>query len=173
MDEADQIVECVQSIIEVYQVEFTSALAAMTPGKWTGVDADARARLARQTRESVSVSHAISKWPYARVLRSRTTSSFPLHCARLFLLSTQLISSMLQVNKVKDIFARVQTSIDAVPSVGTTKAELAAELEELVAAKARAVELNAILANEIQLRKATWTRADADVSSAVPDAGSA
>lgn len=53
MEEADEIVGAVTSIFDVVTREFTSAAAGMEPGRWIGLDADGRARLAIESRSQV------------------------------------------------------------------------------------------------------------------------
>lgn len=56
MDEADDLVVAVQSILEHVQAEFGAAGDAADDGagRWVGVDADARLRLARRIRDEVN-----------------------------------------------------------------------------------------------------------------------
>lgn len=101
MEEADDIATSVQSIFELVQVEFAQAAATMDPGKWTGLDADARARLTKHCRE--------------------------------------------EVNKLRDVFLRVQATIDAVPGCDRTASEIDEEAAELEALRAREAATNALL----------------------------
>jgi len=53
MDEASEIVEAVQVIFDVVSREFIAAAPSMEAGRWTGLDADARARLAQESHKQV------------------------------------------------------------------------------------------------------------------------
>jgi isopropylmalate/homocitrate/citramalate synthase len=53
MEEANEIVETVQNIFDIVSREFNAAVPGMTAGQWIGLDADARARLALQSRKQV------------------------------------------------------------------------------------------------------------------------
>lgn len=53
MEEADEIVGAVTSIFDVVTREFTAAAAGMEPGRWIGLDADGRARLALESHSQV------------------------------------------------------------------------------------------------------------------------
>lgn len=53
MEEADEIVGAVTSIFDVVTREFTGAASGMEPGRWIGLDADGRARLAIESRSQV------------------------------------------------------------------------------------------------------------------------
>lgn len=63
LEDSFAIINHVQAILDVTTTEFTAAAAAATDGKWTGLGADARQRLAQKSREEV---HALQA-AFARV----------------------------------------------------------------------------------------------------------
>jgi hypothetical protein len=58
MDDATDIISAVANIVMEYQQEFNAAVPTMLPNEWSGVDADARARLAAKTRAEVQLLQA-------------------------------------------------------------------------------------------------------------------
>lgn len=59
MQEADDIMTAVQAVVEHVTAEFSAAAGAAgagagAPGRWAGVDADARLRLAQRIRDEVN-----------------------------------------------------------------------------------------------------------------------
>ena len=58
-DDGNEIVETVQNIFEIVTREFSAAAAGMQPGRWVGLDADGRARLAGESRAQMDRLKAI------------------------------------------------------------------------------------------------------------------
>jgi hypothetical protein len=131
MDDATDIISAVANIVMEYQQEFNAAVPTMLPNEWSGVDADARARLAAKTRAEVQLLQA----HLVVLLRFRDA-----------------IAVVLQVLALKEIFVRVQRNIEAVPGVDVTPAELRLRLRALNEERDRLRKQNAALQEELDKR---------------------
>lgn len=102
-DDAFVIVQHVQAILETVTAEFAAARATMTDGRWSGLDAEARKRVATRTREEVSqVQLAFER---ARVklegFKGKDASKQELHRA--------LVAEAAEAERLEAMLARLET----------------------------------------------------------------
>lgn len=143
MDDTDNIMVAVQTILEIVQEEFAAASAKSEDGRWTGLDADSKHRIDVKARDEVrhhqhAGVHATGRHleDFDDLFASGSPGGLALfearrwiqkdrnkHILRLVILHDHFTA---QVNRLRAVFKTASNGLDAMLGLRLTAAELEA-----------------------------------------------